>query len=194
MFTQQIKKELQRIHISGCRCERRKAKKAEGSEILTIRWVTHVYVISGNYLLNKQNPPEFFFEIVSSTFLVFLGFRNNPQIETMWQFNFWSEEHTPLPPGKLLERGAYTPTTGQTRLPCVFVVVIRCANTLIRGHHLHVHQHLHVKRSVLLSSMHCTTMPKSSQKILRRALIWKMNGLVFTARVEDVFLCSCRCT
>ncbi len=87
--------------------------------------------------------------------------------------------------------------TGQIRLPCVFVALLRCAHTLtciIRGLHLHVHLHLHVKRAVLLSSMHCATMPKISQKIFCRTLIWKMHGLVFTTRVEPVFLCSCICT
>ena len=55
---------------------------------------------------------------------------------------------------------------GQTRFPCVFVALLRCAHTLtciIRGLYLHVHLHLHVKREVLLSSMHCATMPKMSQ-------------------------------
>ena len=42
---------------------------------------------------------------------------------------------------------------------------------IIRGLHLHVHLQSHVKREVLLSSMHCVTIPKISQKILRRALI-----------------------
>ena len=87
--------------------------------------------------------------------------------------------------------------TGQTRLSCVFVVVLRWAQTLtcvIRGLHLHVHLYLDVKRVVVLSSIHCATIPKISPEILRRTLIWKMYGLVFTARVEDMYLSSYRCT
>ncbi len=85
----------------------------------------------------------------------------------------------------------------QTRLICVFVALLRYVHTLtciIRGLHLHVHLHLYVKRVVLLSSMHCATMPKISQKILCRTLIWKMYGLVFTTRVLTVFLWSYRHT
>jgi hypothetical protein len=86
---------------------------------------------------------------------------------------------------------------GQTRFPCVFVPQLRCAHTLtciIRGLHFQNHWQLHVKCAVLLSSMHCETMAKISQKILRHTLIWKIHGLVFTTRLEHEFLCSCTCT
>jgi hypothetical protein len=46
----------------------------------------------------------------------------------------------------------------------------------------------------LLSWTHSTTMVKISQIILRHTLIWKIHGLVFTTRFEDVFLCTCRHT
>ncbi len=51
-----------------------------------------------------------------------------------------------------------------------------------------IHWQVHVKGAVLLSSIHCATMTKISQKILRHTLIWKIHGLVFTTRVEDEFL------
>jgi hypothetical protein len=55
----------------------------------------------------------------------------------------------------------------------------RCAASLHTHPHMYhqrsvlsrIHWQLHVKGAVLLSSMHCATMAKISQKILRHALI-----------------------
>ncbi len=78
----------------------------------------------------------------------------------------------------------------------------RCATSLRTHPHMYhqryapsrIHWQLFVKGAVLLSSMHCATMVKIFQKILRHTLIWKIHRLVFTTRVEDEFLCSCTCT
>jgi hypothetical protein len=83
---------------------------------------------------------------------------------------------------------------GQTRFPCVFVALLRCAHTLTCIFNFTYPLTVPCQRCGLLSSMHCATMAKISQKILRHALISKIHGLVFTTRVEDEFLCSCTCT
>ena len=63
---------------------------------------------------------------------------------------------------------------GQTRFPCVFVALLRCAHTLtciIRGLHLHVSTGSYMSK-VRSSCPPCTaTMAKISQKILRHALV-----------------------
>jgi hypothetical protein len=83
-----------------------------------------------------------------------------------------------------------------------FPLCFRCVTSLCTHPHMYhqrstpsrIHWELHVKGAVLLSSIHCTTMTKISQKILLHALIWKIHGLVFSTRVEDEFLGSCTCT
>jgi hypothetical protein len=65
------------------------------------------------------------------------------------------------------------------------VLCFRCAVVLhTRSVPSRIQLQIHVKVTVLLFSIQCVTMAKVSQKILRRVLIWKIHGLVFTTRVE----------